>query len=106
MTTPTETHLGAAQRLYDDATGGKLTTELAVKRAKHLERVSLGAAAALWHHLQEWIISRRGLSAEEVPFTDDEFEDRPLHLFQTRRSIAGRNEQGTSSSRPVHGEAQ
>ena len=95
-----ESHFGAAQRLFDDATGGKLTTQLAVQRAKHLEDVSPRAAAMLWHHLQEWR-SRRGLSAEEAPLTDDEFEDRPLHRFPNRLSVARRTLLETSWTHPV-----
>ena len=90
----------AAQRLFDDAISGKLSTELAVKRAQHLEHVSPGAAALLWRKLQEWR-SRRGLSAEEVPLTDDEFEERPLHRFPNRLTAADRTWLGTSSTRPA-----
>ena len=90
----------AAQRLYDDAINGRLSTELAVERAQHLERVSPDAAAMLWQKLQDWR-SRRGLSAEEVPLTEDEFEDRPRHRFPTRLSAADRTLLGTSSTRPA-----
>ena len=77
-----------------------MSTKLAVQSAKHLEHVSPSAAAMLWHQLQEWR-SRRGLSADEVPLTDDEFEDRPLHRYPNRLSAARRTSLGTSWTHPV-----
>ena len=79
----TEDHLGAAKRLYNDVVNSKISVEDATRNAKHLERVSPPAAALLW----QWLVAYRsqsftrssiaGLSIEETPLTDDEYEDRP-----------------------------
>ena len=63
----------AAKRLFDDAIGGTIEKNVAVLRAKRLEKVSPVAAALLKGWMQKWNTSYRGLTAEEIPDTDDEF---------------------------------
>ena len=63
----------AAKRLFDDAIGGTFEKNVAVLRAKRLEKVSPVAAALLKGWMQKWNTSYRGLTAEEIPDTDDEF---------------------------------
>ena len=47
--------------------------KVAVQRAKRLEKVSPAAAALLKDWIQKWNEFCRGLAADEVPDTDDEF---------------------------------
>ena len=63
----------AAQRLFDDAIKSRIGKKVAVQRAKHLEKISPVAAALLKDWMQKWNNSYRGLRAEEIPDTDDEF---------------------------------
>ena len=64
----------AAKRLFDDAINSRIGKKVAVQRAKHLEKISPVAAALLKDWMQKWNNSYRGLTAEEVPLTDDEFD--------------------------------
>ena len=63
----------AAKRLFDDATKSRIERAVAIQRAKHLEKISPVAAALLKGWMQKWNNSYRGLTAEEIPDTDDEF---------------------------------
>ena len=63
----------AARRLFDDASNSMVEKRVAVQRAKHLEKVSPVAAALLKDWMHKWNNSYRGLTAEEIPDTDDEF---------------------------------
>ena len=67
-----EIHLIAAKRLFDDAIKRMIEKKVAVQRAKRLEKVSPAAAALLKDWVKQWNDSCRGLTAEEVPDTDDE----------------------------------
>ena len=67
-----EIHLIAAKRLFDDAVKRMIEKRVAVQRAKRLEKISPAAAALLEDWIQKWNDSCRGLTAEEVPDTDDE----------------------------------
>ena len=69
-----EIHLIAAKRLFDDAIKSMVEKRLAVQRAKHLEKISPVAAALLKGWMQKWNNSYRGLTAEEIPDTDDDFD--------------------------------
>lgn len=64
----------AAKRLFDDAIKSRIERAVAVQRAKHLEKISPVAAALLKGWMQKWNDSYRGLTAEEIPDTDDEFD--------------------------------
>ena len=64
----------AAKRLFDDAIKGRVEKKVAVQRAKHLEKVSPVAAALLRDWMQKWNDCYRGLTADEVPDTDDEYD--------------------------------
>ena len=68
-----EIHLIAAKRLFDDAIKRMIEKRVAVQRAKRLEKISPAAAALLKDWIQKWNDSCRGLTAEEVPDTDDDF---------------------------------
>ena len=63
----------AARRLFDDAIKSRIERAVAVQRAKHLEKISPVAAALLKDWMHKWNNSYRGLTAEEIPDTDDEF---------------------------------
>ena len=63
----------AAKRLFDDAIKSRIERAVAVQRAKHLEKISPVAAALLKDWMHKWNTSYRGLRAEEIPDTDDEF---------------------------------
>ena len=64
----------AARRLFDDAIKSMVEKKVAIQRAKHLEKISPVAAALLKDWMQKWNNSYRGLTAEEIPDTDDEFD--------------------------------
>ena len=68
-----EIHLIAAKRLFDDAVKRMIEKRVAVQRAQRLEKISPVAAALLKDWIKKWNDSCRGLTAEEVPDTDDEF---------------------------------
>ena len=68
-----EIHLIAAKRLFDDAIKRMIEKRVAVQRAQRLEKISPVAAALLKDWIKKWNDSCRGLTAEEVPDTDDEF---------------------------------
>ena len=68
-----EIHLIAAKRLFNDSIKGTIAKNVAVLRAKRLEKISPTAAALLKDWIKEWNNSYRGLRAEEVPDTDDEY---------------------------------
>ena len=70
-----EIHFIAAKRLFDDAIKRMIEKRVAVQRAQRLEKISPVAAALLKDWVKQWNDSCRGLTAEEVPLTDDEFED-------------------------------
>ena len=69
-----EIHLIAAKRLFDDAIKRMIEKKVAVQRAKRLEKISPAAAALLKDWMQKWNDSCRGLTAEESPDTDDEYD--------------------------------
>ena len=69
-----EIHIIAAKRLYDDAVKRMIEKKVAVQRAKRLEKISPAAAALLKDWMKKWNESCRGLTAEEIPDTDDEFD--------------------------------
>ena len=69
-----EVHLHAAKRLFDDAVKRMVGKRVAVQRAKRLEKISPAAAALLKDWIKKWNNSCRGLTTEEVPDTDDEFD--------------------------------
>ena len=72
-----EIHVLAAKRLFDDAVRRMIEKKVAVQRAKRLENISPAAAALLKDWIEQWNrgkASCRGLTAEEVPDTDDEFD--------------------------------
>ena len=69
-----EIHLIAAKRLFDDAVKRMIEKRVAVQRAKRLEKISPAAAALLKDWIKQWNASCRGLTPEEVPDTDDEFD--------------------------------
>jgi hypothetical protein len=64
----------AARRLFDDAIKSMVEKKVAIQRAKHLEKISPVAAALLKGWMQKWNNSYRGLTAEEIPDTDDDFD--------------------------------
>ena len=71
-----EDHLGAAKRPYDDEICSKISAAEATRNAERPQSVSPPAAALLW----QWLIayrSQKGLLIEDIPLTDDEYEDRP-----------------------------
>ena len=68
-----EIDVTAARRLFDDASNSMVEKRVAVQRAKHLEKISPVAAALLKDWMHKWNNSYRGLTAEEIPDTDDEF---------------------------------
>ena len=70
-----EIHLTAAKRLLDDAVQRMIEKRVAVQCAKRLEKISPAAAALLKDWIKEWNDPCRGLIAEELPLTNDEFED-------------------------------
>ena len=83
MESPKEIHVIAAKRLFDDAIGRMIEKRAffggaeplqAVQRAKRLEKISPAAAALLKDWIKQWNASCRGLTPEEVPDTDDEFD--------------------------------
>ncbi len=65
----------AAKGLFDDAVKRMIEKRAAIQRAKRLEKISPAAAALLKDWVKQWNDSCRGLTAEEIPLTDDEFED-------------------------------
>ena len=69
-----EIHVLAAKRLFDDAVRRMIDKKVAVQRAKRLEKISPAAAGLLKDWIKQWNDSCRGLTAEEVPDTDDEFD--------------------------------
>jgi hypothetical protein len=72
----TEDHVGAAKRIFHDAINSKISAAEATRNAEHLQSVSPPAAALLW----QWLVayrSQKGLLIEEIPLSDDEYEDRP-----------------------------
>ena len=69
-----EIHLIAAKRLFNDSIKCMIEKKVAVQRAKRLEKISPTAAALLKDWIKQWNDSCRGLTAEEVPLTDDEFD--------------------------------
>ena len=71
---PKEIHVLAAKRLFDDAVRRMIDKKVAVQRAKRLEKISPAAAALLKDWIKQWNDSCRGLTAEEIPLTDDEFD--------------------------------
>ena len=71
---PKEIHVLAAKRLFDDAVRRMIDKKVAVQRAKRLEKISPAAAGLLKDWIKQWNDSCRGLTAEEVPDTDDEFD--------------------------------
>ena len=70
-----EIHLIAAKRLFDDAVKRMIEKKVAIQRAKRLEKISPVAAAMLKDWVKQWNKSCEGLTASEIPDTDDEFED-------------------------------
>ena len=68
-----EIHLVAARRLFNDSIKGRIEKNVAVLRAKRLEKISPAASALLKDWIKQWTESYRGLTAEEVPDTDDEY---------------------------------
>ena len=73
MESPKEIHVIAAKRLFDDAIACTIEKREAVQRAERLEKISPAAAGLLKDWIKEWKESCRGLTAEEVPDTDDEY---------------------------------
>ena len=74
MESPKEIHVIAAKRLFDDAVRRMIEKKVAVQRAKRLEKISPAAAALLKDWIKQWNDSCRGLTTEEMPDTDDEFD--------------------------------
>ena len=74
MESPKEIHVIAAKRLFDDAVRRMIEKKVAVQHAKRLEKISPAAAALLKDWIKQWNDSCRGLTTEEVPDTDDEFD--------------------------------
>ena len=70
-----EIHLIAAKRLFDDAVKRMLEKKVAIQRAKRLEKISPVAAAMLKDWVKQWNKSCECLTVDEIPLTDDEFED-------------------------------
>ena len=69
-----EIHLTAAKRLFDDAVRRVMEKKVAVQHTKRLEKISPAAAALLKDWIKQWNDSSRGLTTEEVPDTDEEFD--------------------------------
>ena len=69
-----EIHVIAAKRIFDDSVKRAIERQVLIQRAKRIEKLSPAAGKLLRKWMEDWNRSCRGLTAEEVPLTDDEFD--------------------------------
>ena len=69
-----EMHVGAAKRIFDDMLKRSFEKQVLIQRAKRIEGLSPAAGQLLRKWIHDWNKSCKGLTAEEVPDTDDEFD--------------------------------
>ena len=67
-----EIHILAATRIFDDIVKRSIERQVLIQRAKRIEKLSPAAGKLLRKWMDDWNKSCQGLTAEEVPDTDDE----------------------------------
>ena len=69
-----EIHVDAAKRIYEDAVKQAIGRQELIQNAKKIEKLSPVAGMLLRKWVEAYKKSCEGLTVEEVPLTDDEFD--------------------------------